>query len=61
MQPLCCSPEPPDIDSLTSEEKRLFGLLVHRLRKSGHDLKKSQEIAFQAVLNESIAEVGIEA
>lgn len=61
MLQICCSPEPPAIDSLTPEEKRRFGYLVYRLRKSGHDLNKSQEIAFQMVLNESIAEVGKEA
>lgn len=59
MLQMCCSPEPPDIDSLTPEEKIFFGFLVHRLRKSGHDLKKSQEIAFQRVLIESIADEGI--
>jgi hypothetical protein len=57
MQMICCSPDPPDIDSLTREEKRFFGFLVHRLRKLGHDLKTSQEIAFQRVLNEGIDDV----
>jgi hypothetical protein len=54
MVKLCCSPEPPDIDSLMPEEKRRFRLLVHMLRKSGHDLKKAQEMAFQRVLGESV-------
>lgn len=57
MLQICCSPEPPDFDSLTPEEKRRFGLLVHMLLKSGHDLKKAQEWAFQRVLSESIADV----
>lgn len=53
MLQICCSPEPPDIDSLTPEEKRRFGLLVYMLRKSGHDLCKAQEMAFQRTLWES--------
>jgi hypothetical protein len=51
---ICCTPEPPDINSLTMQEKRRFGLLVHRLRKSGHDLKTAQERAYQRVLLESV-------
>lgn len=59
MLQICCSPKPPDLDSLTPEEKRRFGQLVHMLRKSGHDLKKAQEMAFQRVLSESVADVGM--
>lgn len=54
MLKICCSPEPPAIDSLTPEEKKRFGILVYRFRKSGYDLKKAQEMAYQKVLVESI-------
>lgn len=52
-----CSPAPPDINSLTKEEKRRFGFLVHRLRKSGHDLRTAQDRAYQRVLWESVLDV----
>ncbi|MDD2336125.1 MAG: hypothetical protein PHD01_06080 [Geobacteraceae bacterium] len=58
MLKICCLPETPAIDSLTPEEKRRFGLLVHMLRKSGHDLRKAQEMAYQRVLGESVDDVG---
>jgi hypothetical protein len=35
-----------------------YRLLVYRFRKIGHDLKKSQEMAYQRVLGESVADVG---
>lgn len=57
MWKICCSPEPPAIDSLTPEEKRRFGFLVNRFRKSGHDLKRAQEMAFQRVLVESVSDI----
>jgi len=54
MLKICCSPEPPDIDSLTPEERGRFGFLVYKLRKAGHDVRKAQEIAYQRILLESI-------
>lgn len=57
MLKICCSPETADPTSLTPEEKKRFGFLVHILRKSGHDLRKAQERAFQMVLLESVANV----
>jgi len=54
---ICCSPEPPAIDSLTPEERQRFGFLVYQLRKSGRDVKTAQEIAFHRVLAESLAYV----
>lgn len=54
---ICCSPEPPAIDTLTPEERQRFGFLVYQLRKSGQDMKTAQERAFQRVLSESLAHV----
>ena len=54
MTSICCTPPPPDINSLRPEERQLFGKLVHDLRKQGKDLVSAQELAYSLVLLECI-------
>jgi hypothetical protein len=51
---ICCTPPPPDINSLLPEERQWFGKLVHDLLKQGKDLKSAQELAYSIVLLESV-------
>lgn len=51
---VCCTPEPPDYDSLLPDEKQKFCYLVNQFRKQGINLKTAQVMALQQVLCESI-------
>lgn len=51
---ISCEFPPTDLDSLTPDEIKRFGKLVHDLRKKGKDLKTAQRLAFQRVLVESL-------
>ena len=51
---ICCTPPPPDIDSLLPAERQRFGKLVHELHKQGYDLQSAQTRAYSQILNESV-------
>jgi DNA replication initiation complex subunit (GINS family) len=59
MLQISCTPPPPDIASLTPEERQLFGKLVHDLRKQGKDLESAQLLAYSLVLLQSVPYVRV--
>lgn len=51
---ICCTPEKPDYQELTKDEKKVFCKMVYLLRKSGYPVVDAQRVAYQKVLEDGV-------
>lgn len=51
---ICCTPEKPDYQELTPEEKKVFCKMVYLLRKRGCSVLDAQSVGYRKVLVDSI-------
>jgi hypothetical protein len=51
---ICCTPEKPDYQEFTPDERKVFCKMVYLLRKRGYSMEDAQNVAYQKVLEDGM-------